>query len=1196
MLLIALGFLLIWEYVSYLGLPPDLWPTAPWSDLSEATLAWLTFGGANYNIYLTLTDYVTLLFLMLLYRNEYYFQAGKLARAKVRVFSDAPAELLQSDGEYHSDALDNPLFDESAAGKYILDDAGADDDPLGILATSLSEHQAPDNTFEFNSFGDRVLYIVLRYSLHLIMVCIFMFATVQANLLSAGYVVFSLFFLYYDEMLYQKRNKLWNFIRFYNFLVLLAQICFQCPYFPYNGEPYSAQQILGLYKYDDLASVFSTTGAIFDIIIFVLVTIQATVFESQVFVRIANEVQSQRANAIGHAQKRYREFVLLEHEAVCSLEREKKERRERLLAVKSFRMNKKYLEAENEANRDEKAASDREWQATEPDHLQRSTSGGLFKSTSTAQLPPSGSTDIDLMERPSSPLSASTLSVSSSTASVGAVEKVDDEDLPVQSLDDTPHEDCADSDSDSDDEEPKVTLKDKVVKKLLWALEAGYNALVNTLFKIGGRDPDPRLNKAQTIGLGCYYLIVSKSQFVVYLLFVLNNLVYGTVVSQLFFLGTFAFALLERPQPSRGFWRGMLLYVNLLLVAKFVFQVSVFCVCYATFNWYLWCVEPLCGNDDYCSKSYQDPTIVLKDLPRTFGIEKIDGVFVFAVAFDLLVLVLLLIHRNNMKVSGNWLFLTELWEKSKLEYFVKEQNNSEEKKKEKAVKKREKEEKKRRTTLKKYRAQLLERRTELLKQQQSTEEVDTELLRVKQKLSKKAMLEQELLPVAKEPSSVSLLFTKLKNKVKRKKTDGGESDIDDHPQQEQSPEELLDLDQGLEQMEVDDSDGSAYEAEVLIADVAAEGGSKAVPLGDSNADLRVIKPDQEEKAAASALGDMGKAKRLLWSVKFYYHNLFRQHPTASDYYVILATVEVLCFFFMLLFQNTFTYQPPDGWTFILLENSVPTSFFFLLLIEFIFTVLDRTVYIYRSVKCKVLLQYTTLAYYTTVIFYVLPSGHEEEFTDLFLLQVFYLMKCVYWWISALQIADGYPPNIQKRWLTSSYSQPMYYVYQVYMIIPFLFELRSLLDWTVHETTLRFLDWMKLEDIYSSLYMTKCKREKEKKENFLEKRGKVEKLTQGFLVFVGILALLWFPLFLLSSANPATTTNGVTEVDLEISVVGWEPLFSISQEEGIEYASDDSFNLIRQLFPFVTSEEEGNTQIITLTPVSASPARWTSYSR
>ena len=78
-----------------------------------------------------------------------------------------------------------------------------------------------------------------------------------------------------------------------------------------------------------------------------------------------------------------------------------------------------------------------------------------------------------------------------------------------------------------------------------------------------------------------------------------------------------------------------------------------------------------------------------------------------------------------------------------------------------------------------------------------------------------------------------------------------------------------------------------------------------------------------------------------------------------------------------------------------------------------------------------------------------------------------------------------------------------------MAIPFLFELRTLLDWIITDTTLTFIHWLKLEDIYANLFLVKCKREKEKKINYYEKQSKLEKIGLGLTVFCGCFFIFFY---------------------------------------------------------------------------------------
>lgn len=41
-----------------------------------------------------------------------------------------------------------------------------------------------------------------------------------------------------------------------------------------------------------------------------------------------------------------------------------------------------------------------------------------------------------------------------------------------------------------------------------------------------------------------------------------------------------------------------------------------------------------------------------------------------------------------------------------------------------------------------------------------------------------------------------------------------------------------------------------------------------------------------------------------------------------------------------------------------------------------------------------------------------------------------------------------------------------------MIIPFLFELRTLMDWIWTDTSMSLFDWIKMEDIFTNIYQMK----------------------------------------------------------------------------------------------------------------------------
>ena len=50
---------------------------------------------------------------------------------------------------------------------------------------------------------------------------------------------------------------------------------------------------------------------------------------------------------------------------------------------------------------------------------------------------------------------------------------------------------------------------------------------------------------------------------------------------------------------------------------------------------------------------------------------------------------------------------------------------------------------------------------------------------------------------------------------------------------------------------------------------------------------------------------------------------------------------------------------------------------------------------------------------------------------------------------------------------------------VYRLIPLLPELRETMDWTFTDTSLSLINWFKVQEIYSLIYLVKAQRTREK---------------------------------------------------------------------------------------------------------------------
>ena len=88
----------------------------------------------------------------------------------------------------------------------------------------------------------------------------------------------------------------------------------------------------------------------------------------------------------------------------------------------------------------------------------------------------------------------------------------------------------------------------------------------------------------------------------------------------------------------------------------------------------------------------------------------------------------------------------------------------------------------------------------------------------------------------------------------------------------------------------------------------------------------------------------------------------------------------------------------------------------------------------------------------------------NRFLDNATLVVFYCLCCIYFAVSAYQMRVGLPEVRKGSFLVNNFNSIPSYVYRAYLAIPFIFELRSIIDWTFTTTALDVFQWIKLAQI------------------------------------------------------------------------------------------------------------------------------------
>ena len=179
------------------------------------------------------------------------------------------------------------------------------------------------------------------------------------------------------------------------------------------------------------------------------------------------------------------------------------------------------------------------------------------------------------------------------------------------------------------------------------------------------------------------------------------------------------------------------------------------------------------------------------------------------------------------------------------------------------------------------------------------------------------------------------------------------------------------------------------------------------------------------------------------------------------------------------------------------------------------------------------------------------------------LQGFYFLYLVYLVSTALQIKHSLPSFSRITFPLMRKTAPLnYYLFLAYRSAPFLFEIRTLMDWTFSNTALTIFQWFKFEDIYAQLFINECYQVSMKNKPHGDPIPKKQKFFMGICGLFTILVIIFIPLIVFSSINPITVPNPVYSASLKLNFHYDNrkfELFSINSVEEIEPVSQDSWD-------------------------------------
>uniref|UniRef100_A0AAF5Q0T2 Piezo non-specific cation channel R-Ras-binding domain-containing protein n=2 Tax=Wuchereria bancrofti TaxID=6293 RepID=A0AAF5Q0T2_WUCBA len=309
--------------------------------------------------------------------------------------------------------------------------------------------------------------------------------------------------------------------------------------------------------------------------------------------------------------------------------------------------------------------------------------------------------------------------------------------------------------------------------------------------------------------------------------------------------------------------------------------------------------------------------------------------------------------------------------------------------------------------------------------------------------------------------------------------------------------------------------------------------------------------------------------------------LMKKAQSSMDWYPWMVGCDVLC---LILISFFYSMIGQGGSGNVLLDMQVarlPRWFACTLICVFVFMIVDRWLYLSKQTKFRFFYYVSLVVLLHVVIFLFVPSITGSMVTWNRLSISLYLIKSAYLLMSAWHMRNGYPSVMNRDILASGSGIFRLIILKIYLNIPFLFELRTVMDWTFTSTALTMADFIRMENYYNEVEAQHCwiLFDHWLDNYFPTRKGRPTptsgKFFKGVLSVVILIMIILAPILLFAFLNSLGTRAPPKRLHFKASIEGYPFLYSTDAVFNDETMSHLSTHNMQALVDELTNLEESD---------------------